>query len=88
MDEAAIRALVATHVDDSEITSVLLDERWCAVLLTDKPANHELLQRIHAHLQSALPDCEIEIRAGGRIYRGGYCNCEPDIIVWPPPERN
>ena len=23
-----------------------------------------------------------------RIYRGGYCNCEPDIIVWPPPERN
>ena len=23
-----------------------------------------------------------------RIYRGGYCNCDPDIIIWPPPDRN
>jgi hypothetical protein len=23
-----------------------------------------------------------------RINRGGYCNCDPDIKLRPPPERN
>jgi hypothetical protein len=23
-----------------------------------------------------------------RIYRGGYCNCEPEIRLRPPPEVN
>jgi hypothetical protein len=23
-----------------------------------------------------------------RVYRGGYCNCDPEIKLWPPPERN
>jgi hypothetical protein len=23
-----------------------------------------------------------------RIYRGGYCNCDPDIVVRPPAEWN
>jgi hypothetical protein len=22
------------------------------------------------------------------IYRGGYCNCEPEVTVRPPPEQN
>jgi hypothetical protein len=23
-----------------------------------------------------------------RIYRGGYCNCEPEVRLRPPPEAN
>jgi ATP-binding protein involved in chromosome partitioning len=72
VDEAAIRALIGALVGDTEITSVVLDDGWCAVVLTDKPENHDKLALIHAQLENAMPGTEIEIRAGGRVYRGGY----------------
>jgi ATP-binding protein involved in chromosome partitioning len=80
VDEPGVRALIATLVNsdgspvivDSHITSVLIDEGWVAIVLTAEDVPHEQLSRLHAHLQDALPDLEIEIRSGGKVFRGGY----------------
>ena len=59
-------------IADSEITGIVIDEEWLSVSLTDRAVSREKLARLHAHLQSAFPDAEVEIRSAGRVFRGGY----------------
>ena len=59
-------------VADQDITSVTAEPRWLSVVLTEKPLPRETLGRLHAHLQAAFPDVEVELRSGGRVFRGGY----------------
>lgn len=68
MDEAAIRALIP----DVEVTSVTLEPGWVLVVLTEEPVARTTLARAHARLAEAVPDAEIELRSGGRVFRGGY----------------
>jgi ATP-binding protein involved in chromosome partitioning len=81
VDEAAIRALIATLTEadgaavfaDAEIGSVAIDEDWLTVVLGAEEVPRERLARLYAHLKGALPaDVEVEIRSGGRVYRGGF----------------
>jgi ATP-binding protein involved in chromosome partitioning len=43
-----------------------------AVVLTEEPLGQSVLRRAHAHLAAALPEHEVELRSGGRIFRGGH----------------
>jgi ATP-binding protein involved in chromosome partitioning len=80
VDDAGVRELIAgltgpdgtPLIADSEITEVTVEPDWICVLLTERPVPHALLLRVHTHLASALPQCEIELRSGGRVFRGGY----------------
>ena len=80
MDEARVRELLAalTNPDgtpllpDESITGVTVAPGWVAVVLTDAPVPHAVLRRAHTHLAAALPDWEVELRSGGRVFRGGY----------------
>jgi ATP-binding protein involved in chromosome partitioning len=72
VDEARVRELVAPLIPADSITGVTIAPGWVAVVLTDAPVPQAVLQRAHAHLTAALPDHEIELRSGGRIFRGGY----------------
>ncbi|HLZ28354.1 MAG TPA: P-loop NTPase [Chloroflexota bacterium] len=80
MDETGARALIATLTDadgaplvaDAQITSIQIEEGWLAVVLTAEDVPRERLSRLHAHLKTALPEVEVEIRSGGRVFRGGY----------------
>jgi len=80
VNEAGVRALIATLTDadgspviaDSQITSVLIEDGWLAVVLTAADLPRQQLAQLHAHLQQAAPDLEIEIRSGGRVFRGGF----------------
>src|SRR5207245_4854832 len=79
VDESGVRAHIATLVDvdgsprvaDSHITSVLVEDGWLAVVLTAEDLPRELLARLHAHLRAAYPLVEVELRSGGRGFRGG-----------------
>ncbi|MDQ6673031.1 MAG: Mrp/NBP35 family ATP-binding protein [Chloroflexota bacterium] len=79
MDEAGVRAHIATLVGadgspvfaDAHVTSVLVDEGWLAVVLTSEEVPRELLSRLHAHLEAAFAGVEVELRSGGRVFRGG-----------------
>jgi ATP-binding protein involved in chromosome partitioning len=79
VDESGVRAHIATLVDadgsprvaDSHITSVLVEDGWLAVVLTAEDLPRALLARLHAHLRAAYPLVEVEIRSGGRVFRGG-----------------
>jgi hypothetical protein len=35
-----------------------------------------------------LSEVDIYRDDGCRIYQGGYCNCDPEIKLRPPPELN
>ena len=35
-----------------------------------------------------LSDVDIYHDSWCRIYRGGYCNCDPEVKLRPPPEQN
>ena len=80
MDEATVRALIATLrqadgsalVPDAQVTGVTVEDGWVAVNLTERAVGRETLARLHAHLRAAFPKCEVELRSGGRVYRGGY----------------
>jgi ATP-binding protein involved in chromosome partitioning len=80
VDEASIRALIATLTDtdgtplfaDSEIGSVNLDEHWLMVVLGVEDVARVRLGALYAHLKRAFPHEEIEIRSGGRVFRGGF----------------
>jgi ATP-binding protein involved in chromosome partitioning len=80
VDEASVRELIAGLTDadgepliaDSDITDVTVEPGWTSVVLTEQPVPHAVLVRVHTHLASALPDREIELRCGGRVFRGGY----------------
>src|SRR5260221_12911977 len=80
MDEAGVRAVIATltHRDgspvvaDSEIDNIVIDEGWLAVVLGPEDVARERLSLLHEHLKREYGDVEIEIRSGGRVFRGGY----------------
>jgi ATP-binding protein involved in chromosome partitioning len=80
VDEAGVRALIATLTDtgdvpvvaEEQITSILIEDGWLAVVLTADDVPRERLAELHAHLKLAVPDREVEIRSGGRVFRGGY----------------
>jgi ATP-binding protein involved in chromosome partitioning len=79
VDEARVRELLLALrnpdgtplVAEDAITGVTIAPGWVAVALTDAPVSQAVLRRVHAHLAAALPDHEIELRCGGRVFRGG-----------------
>jgi ATP-binding protein involved in chromosome partitioning len=80
VDEVSVRALIATLVDssgapvfvDSGIESVSVDEDWLTVVLGTEEVPRERLGRLYAHLKHAFPEVEVELRSGGRVFRGGF----------------
>jgi Mrp family chromosome partitioning ATPase len=80
LDKTGVRALIATltnpdgstAIADNQITSILIEEGWLAVVLTDEDVPREQLSRLHAHLKRNVADVEVEIRSGGRVFRGGH----------------
>ena len=80
MDEAAVRALIAQLVDDggvplfadAQIGSVSIDEDWLTVVLGVEEVPRERLAHLYAHLTNAFPNVEVELRSGGRVFRGGF----------------
>ena len=79
LDEPTVRALLAQAADDrgalftspDAVASVLVEGDWIVVTVgVDAPSN-DLLARIHGCLPQACPQATIEVRAGGRVYRGG-----------------
>ena len=52
---------------------------------------HKKLMKLFAEgkvLPGSVADVEIRHDDCCRIYRGGYCNCDPEIKLRPPPERH
>jgi ATP-binding protein involved in chromosome partitioning len=80
MDEAAIRGLIVglTTPDGSplvqadQVTGITVEPDYVVILLTEQPVARSTLSRIHAHVSAALPGREIELRSGGRVFRGGF----------------
>ena len=80
MDEASIRELIAglTEADgspvipDAQITGVTVEPGWVSIVLTEQQVPGARLARLHAHLKAAFPDVEVEVRSGGRVFRGGH----------------
>jgi len=81
VDEASVRAAIArlTDADDSPLFSEgsvsgvqVSGNEWLAVLLGTERVPREKMARLHAHLSETLPGVEIEIRAAGRVFRGGH----------------
>jgi ATP-binding protein involved in chromosome partitioning len=80
MDEAGVRGIIATltHKDgsavvtDAEIDNIVIDDGWIAVVLGLEDVARERLILVHDRLKAVYPDVEIEIRSGGRVFRGGY----------------
>jgi ATP-binding protein involved in chromosome partitioning len=72
VDEDIVRAAMAELGENAAVTHVqIVGGQWLAVMLGDRPLPRERLARLHRHLESRFPGIEIEIRAGGRIFRGG-----------------
>lgn len=80
MDEAAIRDLLSrltaadgtSLIPQDQITGVMIEPGWIAVLLTEEAVPPDVLRRAHGHLAAAFPEHEVELRCGGRVFRGGY----------------
>jgi ATP-binding protein involved in chromosome partitioning len=80
VDEAGVRALIAELTDpdgspvipETQVTDVTIEPGWLSVVLTEQPIPRATLARLHAHLKGAVPEVEVEIRSGGRVFRGGY----------------
>jgi ATP-binding protein involved in chromosome partitioning len=59
-------------IADGEVSGIHIEAgRWLAVLLGNNRLPRERLALLHGGLSRAFPGVEIEIRAGGSIYRGG-----------------
>lgn len=72
MDEAAIRALIPTLTDAPlRITSVAVEPGWVLIVLTEEQLPRSILATLHAGIAAAVPDAEIELRSGDRVFRGG-----------------
>jgi ATP-binding protein involved in chromosome partitioning len=81
VDEAAVRTAIAALTEPDgrsffapgEITGVqTVGDEWLTVLLGDRTVERDKLRRLHAHLQQFFAGAEVELRAGGRIFRGGH----------------
>jgi ATP-binding protein involved in chromosome partitioning len=71
--ESEVRAALAELTDfDVPVGAILIEPDWLAVLLGDRPLPRERMAAVHTHLRQRWPDVEVEIRAGGRVYRGGF----------------
>jgi ATP-binding protein involved in chromosome partitioning len=57
-------------VAPDDVAAVAVEGDWAAVVLRRDDADEALLKGVHAHLTNAFP-ATIEVRAGGRIFRGG-----------------
>ncbi|MGI8551146.1 MAG: P-loop NTPase [Dehalococcoidia bacterium] len=79
MDEASIHAslLDMTLSDgtpmlrDNDITRIMIEPHWVAVVLGREDVSRTQLERIHQHLSEAFPGTEFELRAGSIVHRGG-----------------
>jgi ATP-binding protein involved in chromosome partitioning len=80
VDEAAVRAALASLtaddgsplIADADVSSVLIEDgEWLAVVLREERVPRAILAQVHQHLSQAFPGIEIELRSGGRVYRGG-----------------
>jgi ATP-binding protein involved in chromosome partitioning len=72
VDEATIRALIERVAPDLSVTSVSVEPGWILVLLTEQPVPRETLSRVHMRVVESAPGYEVELRCGGRVFRGGY----------------
>ena len=80
MDEAGVRAHIAKLreadgspvIDANQVTDVVIEPGWLSVVLTEEQVPRGTLARLYNHLKSAFHDVEIELRSGGRIFRGGH----------------
>jgi ATP-binding protein involved in chromosome partitioning len=80
VDETAVRALIATVtgadggplIADDQVTSISVEPGWVAVVLTEEPVATDVLRRVHSQLAAALSQSEVELRAAGRVFRGGH----------------
>jgi ATP-binding protein involved in chromosome partitioning len=80
VDEAGVRELIAALsgpdgvplIAAGEITEVTVEPDWICVILTEHPVPQPVLGRVHSHLSSTFPEREVELRCGGRVFRGGY----------------
>jgi ATP-binding protein involved in chromosome partitioning len=80
MDEASVLAALTTVTDPDgaplltadDVAGVVVEGNWLAVVLHKTgAAETEFLARVHGHLTRAFPGAEVELRADGRVYRGG-----------------
>jgi ATP-binding protein involved in chromosome partitioning len=59
-------------IADGEVSGIFIEsDQWLAVVLSNQRVPRERLARLHAHLSRAFPAIEVEIRAGGSVFRGG-----------------
>ncbi len=80
MDEAGVRAHIAKLreadgspvIDANQVTDVVIEPGWLSVVLTEEQVPRGTLARLYNHLKSAFHDVEVEVRSGGRVFRGGY----------------
>jgi ATP-binding protein involved in chromosome partitioning len=77
VDDAQVRARIAelTEPDGSpsytDVAEIQTADEWLVVVLGAERQPQARVARLHGHLMKTFPDVEVEIRAGGRIYRGG-----------------
>jgi len=80
VDEAGVRAHIAKLreadgspvIDANQVTDVVIEPGWLSVVLTEEQVPRGTLARLYNHLKSAFHDVEVEVRSGGRVFRGGY----------------
>ncbi|HVC34752.1 MAG TPA: P-loop NTPase [Chloroflexota bacterium] len=79
LDEAAIRASLAglngptgaLLLAADEVVSVVIEDRWAAVVLGKDQVSVEFLRLVHDHLWRSFPDATFEVRTGSDVFRGG-----------------
>jgi ATP-binding protein involved in chromosome partitioning len=80
MDEAQVRSVLAGAKSEdgkpllvpAEIAQVVIEGDWIAVgLMRPEGLERSFVAKVHRHLQGAFPQCEVEIRSGRSIFRGG-----------------
>ena len=58
-------------LDPNEIADVVTEGNWAGVVIGRDEPSESLLPRAHAHLATAFPNIDFEIRAGRLVFRGG-----------------
>src|SRR5688500_6253266 len=77
LDEASIRSILTgdesapAGIGPDDIAAVAVEGDWGAVVLRREEADRVLLATIHDRLSATFPGTMFEVRAGGRIHRGG-----------------
>lgn len=79
MDERAVRTLLSELIEDNgapllserEIAGLTVEEQWVALTLDRDDPSGQLSRRVYDQLARAFPHAEVEVRAPGRVERGG-----------------